>query len=224
MNSYLVQKYRKYLFILLTIDLILIILHISRSAFGFPQKSAFSIAQERGYAEIFQYLKALAIVYILYKSGTQRSEKLYLTWSGMYAFIFLDDLLGLHEKGGKLAATLLPASLPFNVQGEDLGEVLFSLCVYGLLGTLILISSFRSEPVVRKSTQPLIFLLILLFFTGGVLDLVHSMITMPILWDILGILEDGGEMIVMSVTVYYIICMVGPNLLGTQPNGSVPKP
>lgn len=213
MNTNPSHNYRKLLFILIAIDLIFIALHISRGIFGFPQKSAFSIAQERGYAEIYQYLKELSVAFMLYKLGELRREKLYLSWSFMYLYIFLDDFIGLHELGGRLSTTILPNSLPLNIQVNDLGEVLFSLAAFGICGLLILIAYLRSKPDIRRTSHPLILLLFLLIFTGGALDFVHSLVSIPVIWDILGLLEDGGEMLVMSFTVYYTVCLLKPDFL-----------
>ncbi len=199
----LVKKNQVLLILLVSLDLSFVILHITRGFFGFPQSNLFSIAREHGYAEFYQYYKAIAISFFLLALAIAKRELLFLSWAGMYTYIFLDDALAFHEKGGKVIGAFLPQNIWLGIQAKDIGEVLFSVAAFGFFGILIFAAFRNSKPVHQKASYPLVLFLFLLMFTGGFIDFIHSWIKVPVLWDILGLLEDGGEMIIMSVTTWY---------------------
>jgi hypothetical protein len=94
--------------------------------------------------------------------------------------------------------------MPLNLRSRDLGE-LVAFALFGLppLG-LILVGYFTGGPGSQQLQRTLgIFLACLIFFGAGV-DLLHQMASESRFNRWVGTLEDGGEMVVVSLLVAFL--------------------
>lgn len=111
----------------------------------------------------------------------------------------LDDALQLHEWDGVLApgGTSLSEA---GSSGSDLGELL----VWAVLGTpllgAILITHRRSDGAAQDTSRRLAALTVALVVLAAVVDAVHARTTGTLAW-VLGTVEDGGELVVLSLIV-----------------------
>ncbi|MEM8721221.1 MAG: hypothetical protein AAGE84_18300 [Cyanobacteria bacterium P01_G01_bin.39] len=163
------------------------------------------LTQDQSYGEIFQYIKELWIMLLLGFGYCQRKKLIFLSWSLFYGYLLLDDALSIHEKSGAVVSNFLGFKEILNIRSVDFGEVLVSMMV--AISFLLLISwgyataKYRE----RKYSNILILLILTLSIPGIVFDLLQVMVSNnDILYSIFSLLEDGGEHIVISLTLAFV--------------------
>ncbi len=183
---------------LLLLDLVfltLTVVHLNTRFLGDPR---FSVMEDWGYGEILQYGKELAIVLLLVLAAWRRSSRPALAWSALFVYLLLDDSLQLHERVGGRIAAHLPLAPWHGLRPQDLGELAVSFGVGAALLGLVALTHRDSAPEAQQASRRLFVAVALLAFFGVVLDPLHVMLDQGTLSDLLGLLEDGGEMVVMS--------------------------
>lgn len=188
----------------LATDLGFIGLHLIHLYSGFAENPSFSIETDRGYAEIFQYLKEYWIALVLGFLALRKHSATYLGWSLLFFYILLDDSLQIHENLGYGLSRKLSFLPNFNLRPEDFGELIISGCV-GLFFLIFIGTAYRfSDRLSRKISRYLIRMLLALALCGIVFDIMHVALNFRILRTIIALLEDGGELIVMSVIASFV--------------------
>jgi hypothetical protein len=162
-------------------DISFIILHIVYLASNFSISDAFSIEKDRGYAEIFQYLKTYWSALLLVYCAFQRRSLHYLSWALLFFYLQLK----------------IPDM--FNLRGGDFGEIAISASAALLLLGMIGIAYRFGDRLFRQFSKYFIAMLFALAFFGIVVDLLHTAVQGSALQPFLELLEDGGEMIVISI-------------------------
>lgn len=205
-----------YLFLfMLGLDFAFIALHITNFFLDGLLGSAAYIDRDRGYAEIFQYIK-LGIVFLtlLRLSSTQKSL-LYLAWSNLFAYIAVDDSFQVHERLGTFLAHKLGFEALFYLRGVDFGELLvFAVSGCLLLGFIIFAHWLNDNPCEKRNSCILVSFLGTLSFFGIGVDMLH--IAAPAyyadrgVWTgmfihSLALLEDGGEMLILSMLTWFVL-------------------
>ena len=89
----------------------------------------------------------------------------------------------------------------FYLRAIDFGELIVSFFSGFILLTSIGVSLLFTDNYVKQTSKHLFFLLIMLAFFGIFVDMLHE--ALPWAKTIMGLIEDGGEMIVISITVWY---------------------
>lgn len=193
------------LWLSLSADLSFIILHIIFKTTTLLNTTLYSVKRDHGYSEFFQYIKYLWIIllllYILRKTGFFG----YLSWTALFLYFLLDDALEVHENMGSLIAGKLDFTPPFNLRLQDIGEV----AVYAIFGPLLMLGIFwaykRGSQNFKGISIDLLLLVAILAFLGIVVDNVEIALDHGVfLEEAAGLLDDGGEMIVVSVMLWYI--------------------
>jgi hypothetical protein len=201
------NKSNTFLLLLLSTDVIFIILHIIHTYTAYLGGSSFSIEKDRGYSEVFQYIKEYWIVLLLLYSAIKKRNLLYLSWSALFGYLLLDDSFQIHENLGHKASIYFDFSPILGLRSEDFGELtvsaFFFLCFFLTIG----VTYYLSESNDKTTCRHLFLLLLTLVFFGVVVDMIHQMVFSSVLYSILGILEDGGEMLVMSVITWFVFLL-----------------
>ena len=157
---------------------------------------------------------------------------MYGAWAFVYCIVLLDDSLQIHERFGRLLIANFDLPIIFNLREQDTGEII----TWTGLALPILISFYYG---LSRSTQShrsvgklfAILFSTLLFFAIGA-DMIHSAFkqeffyiepgSVSVLYRaisfMLGVLEDGGGMLVLSFTLAFAVTvhrytMVGPSVL-----------
>jgi len=191
----------KLLILLLLTDLVFILLHVLYNM-HLTKDEWFSIKKDRGYAEVYQYIKEYWIVLLLFMMGIKRTHIIYFAWSTLYMYLLLDDSLQIHEKLGRYLVNYFELQPRFNLRAQDFGElsvsILFGLLLFSFIGGAYLFS----DRTAKQISKHLFILIMFLAFFGVILDTVHKAIP----WGNLpwGSIEDGGEMLIMSIIVWYL--------------------
>ncbi|MBM9605751.1 hypothetical protein [Desulfopila inferna] len=201
-----------FLILLLSGDLAFVMLHFINSLTPIYENPLLNLEKDRGYSEVYQYLKFLWIIIILVFISFRNASLRYVLWALVFVYFLLDDALQLHERvGGYIAAnlSLVPA---FGLRLQDYGELAVSAAAVIII-FLPLAWAFRNgSRVFRKLSQDLALLIMILVFFGIVVDMAQIAINAG--WKvsfILGVIEDGGEMLSVSLIVWYAFLVMVRN-------------
>lgn len=194
-------------YLLLATDVVFIILHLIYEYSGILSNPRFSLELDRGYGELFQYLKEYWIVLLLGFLAVQKRSPLYLAWSLLFSYLLLDDSLEIHEKLGGVISNKLAFSSALNLRAGDFGELVVSASV-GLFFLIFIAIAYRfGDRTSRKTSKYLIMMLCALALFGIVVDMIHILVLYTSLDPLLALVEDGGEMVVMSVIAWFVFLL-----------------
>lgn len=196
------------LLLLLGADAFFVGLHLIHRYTDLLPQTAYSIEEDRSYAELLQYAKQASILGLLGLLAVRRRAPAYLGWIALFAYLLLDDAFMIHERLGVALAEALPLRRAAGLRGRDFGELLISGAAGAVLLLVVAIAHRRSAAAERAFARSLVALLAALVVFGVVLDMGQIM-----LWadrstrrwaDEAGMLEDGGEMVVMTMLVVLV--------------------
>ena len=130
-----------------------------------------------------------------------KKQFIYFLWSFLFLYFLLDDSIGFHENYGNYLAELFEFQSMFNLRPADLGEFLVSLCIGAIFLMAFLFSYYKADLIGKKITRTISILIVMLVFFGVFIDLLHIAVAYQNnRWTIV---EDSGEMFVMSLIVGY---------------------
>ncbi len=164
----------------------------------------FSTMMDFGYPEVYQYIKEYWIVALLLMLAIKRSYLVYYAWSLLFIYLLLDDSLQIHEIFGAYLSNYFEFQPMFGLRAQDFGELSVTALFASLLFTFIGISYLSSDNIAKQISKNLFILILLIAFFGIVLDMFHVIANYWWLETILGMMEDGGEMLIMSIIVGYL--------------------
>ena len=203
---------------LLIVDAAFISLHILQVILtdtgyrGFLLHPRLSLERDIGYSEGYEYLKTAAMVAMLLALYVYRRKLAFLSWSLVFAFLLIDNALRLHEDVGALVAANLQMRNTFGLRLQDFGE----LIVWAFSGAVLLplvLFSYR-DFATRAFTRTLLALCGLLILFGAGVDMLHVLL-IERADNFLATLEDGGELLTLSLMVTYIF-WTGAKLWGER--------
>ena len=202
----------KILICLITGDFVFLFLAFLHRYTGILSDPRFNLTIDGSFGEFYQYFKEIFIAMIFAKISRLLRLPSYLVWSGLFLYFFFDDALRIHENLGRFIVRYFGYIPAYGLRAQDFAE----LTVFGFFGviffSLILFTYFRGDHIRRKVWQHLICLIILLVICGIGFDLIHSFFSDkslaigPItISSIIGVMEDFGEMLVMSLCTWYVV-------------------
>ena len=191
-------------------DFIFIVLHLV-GQLGLLSEQ-FDLTREGSYAELFQYIKEFWCTILLLLIAWRVRSAAYLVWVLFFGYLLADDMLQIHENGGELIAAHLNFASGLGLRAKDLGELTVTLAVATMLLIALGLTYWRSTARFRKVSVDILLLLTGLAFFGVAMDMLHVMVYnvemlgdwARILGEATGLIEDGGEMLVMSLIVWYL--------------------
>ena len=194
----------KLFFLLIAADITFILLHLIYKFTPLLPDTLFSLTRDGSYSEYFQYLKELGVVVLLLNLAARQRRLLFASYAGLFLYFFADDFFQIHERAGESLANYIQLPAALGLRAQDFGE----LAVFGFFGfifvLLIGLTHFLSDPHTRLFSRQLLLLVILLAVFGILFDMLEIGSTHPVMGSILGILDDGGEMIVMSLITVFV--------------------
>ena len=158
-----------------------------------------------GYPEVFQYLKFFWIAILLVLTGARRRSVHYCAWALVFTYFLLDDALMLHEHVGASVSETLGFVPALGMRSADFGELIVSATAAAVLGIGLLVAYLRGSADFRKFSHDLVLLVGGLVFFGVGLDTIHVFFER----FFLALLEDGGEMLMTSLIVWYAFLAQG---------------
>jgi hypothetical protein len=197
-----------FLLLLVSADMAFVAVHFLRDFPPFDSSRLFSLETDKGYAEIFQYVKTWWIVVMLALIGWRGREGIYFAWMLLFAYLLGDDSMQLHEHGGHVIAKHWNFVNAFGLRGQDFGELAFS-AIFGLGFLLLILSMYwRSTNETKAVSRRLAFYFGVIVFFGVFVDVLHILAGEGAGSDVLGAVEDGGEMFAVSIVCWYVMNLV----------------
>ncbi len=201
----------KILFFLLGVDILFIVLHLIHIWTPYLPQAGFNIEGDRSYSEFFQYAKELGLLLMFCSLSVVRSERAYLAWAFIFGFLLLDDAFALHERLGFVAADYfghrnLLIGETVLMRDQDFGELII-YTVAGIVFLSLIQAALRwGSGEFRQVSHRLVMLLVLFVLFGVVADMIHvALRQLPTLYRLVGTLEDGGEMVMLSIICWYVL-------------------
>ena len=194
---------RSLLPLLLFIDITFIAVHLWLWSRG-QLNTQLNIEADGSFPELFNYLKWAASAVACAYAFSRRDEVLYLVWAMLFFYFLLDDANQIHELLGSRLVTAFDLGPALALRGQDFGELIVSLAVaMVLLGAMAVIywRADNNSDDSKRFTQRQLPWLGVLIFCGVVVDMLHiqsGIFGSPTLTMVLGVVEDGGEMIAAS--------------------------
>jgi hypothetical protein len=194
----------KLLFLLLITDFAFIILHILNLYTGLLNSSLYMLTRDRGYAEFFQYTKELWITVMFLILGIKKKQGIFYVFSLLFLYLLIDDSFEIHENFGRVIADIFNIQPWMGLRAVDFGELIVS-GLFGLLFLTALILFFiLSDQISRQIALYMVMFFVLLGFFGVVMDMVAVMVGQRGTTRVLEMIEEGGEMLVMSVITWFV--------------------
>lgn len=171
------------------------------------EEDAFSISHDLGLAEAFQYVQEFWIALLFLWLVFRFRKTAYWGWAALFGYFLADDMLGVHEwlgdHVGPLMGSLLAGTPLSGAKMDSLGE-LVPLAALGLVFFIILFLAYRrSDLDTRSIFRILTWMTAALLFFGVVLDFADTFLPSEMLKSVARLIEDGGEMLVMSVICWF---------------------
>ena len=192
---------------LILVDLVVIGLNFYNSWIPDDQWSEFlALASDNSIGELVQYCKWFLITVLFVLLIIKRSSISYLSWALVFLYLLLDDSMQIHETVGGYLMQGYDFATPGGLRLQDIGE----LAVSAIAGsTLLLISIWaykKGDDFFKITTQNMLYLFLALVFFGVVFDVIAVMVySGNITAFFFDVFEDGGEMIVASLMLWYAV-------------------
>ncbi|MFS4468979.1 hypothetical protein [Maribacter sp. 2210JD10-5] len=163
------------------------------------------ITVDQSIPEFFQYVKYLLIIVLLIKIIHAAKRFQFISWAFFFLILFVDDSIGIHENAGIFLSEKFNFNSMFGLRAEDIGELLYT----GLIGFIIIIafvaSFLKGDKMFKRNSIDLSILIFFFLLFGVGFDMLHQILSSSSKLNFLfGMIEDGGEMIMMSIILWYI--------------------
>lgn len=189
--------------VLILADLLFVVMYGLHVIGPFFSSSLFSIESDLGLAEVFQYVKELAIMLLLVSVARRLGVSGLYAWAAVFLYVVVDDAFSLHENLGEHLAQVAEFAPDF-LRPRDVGELLVSAVAGGILFSAVGLSYWFGGSLFRSITHDLLLLFAGLVFFGVFVDMVHGGVRMgAVVARVLALIEDGGEMVMMSLILTY---------------------
>lgn len=195
------------LVLLVSVDLVFIGLHVLWDATSLVGNPMYSLEKDRGYPEMYQYIKELWAVLLFGQLFLKTREGGYAAWAFLFGYLLADDALFIHERVGVALAERTGAVPLLGLEPKDFGELAFVAAVMGLLLGSVGLFHWRGSPAFRRATGDLVLILALVAFFGVAVDMLHSALLERGVGLVLEVLEDGGEMVGISLVTGYAFAL-----------------
>tara|TARA_R110000765_G_scaffold377964_1_gene468908 strand:- start:323 stop:1051 length:729 start_codon:yes stop_codon:yes gene_type:complete len=215
-DNFSAKKTNKLLLILLIVDLVFVVIHIVTCFLYFIGKienfgdyNFLVLTQDESFAEIFQYLKYLSVIIMIGYLIYVEKAYAYISWILLFIFFLLDDSLSLHESMGEVLVKEFNFKPMFGLRDVDFGELTFVAMVGMAILLSFVLAYFKGNLIFKKRTIDLFILLGFMIFFGIGFDMLHEILGENLkVGFVIGLIEDGGEMVVMTLIVWYVYQLI----------------
>jgi hypothetical protein len=194
------------LYMLLLVDVLFIAIHVMHVWSPWLGSLFYSLERDGGLAEQYQYVKLVWLAACLGAAFLQRRGRAFAGWAMFFAFLLLDDALQIHERAGGVLAEALGFAPMFGLRAKDFGEVMVAGTVGSAACAFAWLAIRRGGESSRRLSADLLCLLAALALFGVFFDVLHTItyFRLPSVAPVFALIEDGGEMLVMSAITAYI--------------------
>jgi hypothetical protein len=189
---------------LLVVDVVFMFLHLVWIYTGILDDVRFSLAKDRGYSEWWQYAKTVGACILLGVLALRLRALVLAAWALALAYIVLDDALLVHERVGLRTKEWFGDFEVYGFTPDDLADLVFTGVVGAMIVGLLAVAHWKARGNPRRISTGM-FVLVVLFAVASIgMDAVGALYESTRFNPLGTLLEDGGELIVMSVTVWLL--------------------
>ena len=202
------------LLLLTCTDAVFTLLHLIYVETDWLRGRPMSLEADGGPAETMQYVKEFWVGICMVFAFVSTRYLAYAVWALFFFFLLVDDAAQVHERVGFWLGQRYGFRAPFGLRPDDVGELLFAgavgVTMLGGVGAAVLRGTEQS----RRISRDLLCLVFMLALFGIGVDVLHVITYMgqSLMAQVLLVVEDGGEMIVMSAMAAYafhVACYAG---------------
>ena len=201
--------------LLLATDAVLVVLFLAYKL-GWASDPALLIDRDGGVAETVQYAKTLWVGLCAAGLFWRRRQPVYAALGALFLGLLADDAGQLHEFWGARLADVLALPAVAGLRPVDLGEVLFLGLWVGPVFGFGVLAYRRSDGPARHAARWALGALAALAAFGVGADAVHqaatSLVEVRGLHTLLTLVEEGGELAVMSALAAAAVAAVAGDL------------
>lgn len=155
--------------------------------------------------EILNYIKWLILAFVFFTAYLRDKAMMMMSLGLVVLILLADDSLQLHET---LGPNVVHAIGLQNVMGEK-AYTFGSLAIWGALGVLVLALTWMgwrtASSSLRKQLYPVFAYFCAIIFCAVGIDAIHELFDFPkVIKGLLGILEDGGEMLFLTAMARHV--------------------
>lgn len=206
---------------LLLSDLAFVALHLVAGMVG-ATNGMYRLDYDGSCAEWFQHAKEAAIMLGLAALAWQSRTLVYGAWSAVFAYLLVDDHLGLNARAGRLLAESLHMPAELGLRPQDYGDLAISLGASALLVGTVLATHLWASATHRIASMRLLGLLLVFAFFGVGVDMLHVAVDrLPL--NGLVVVEHGGEMIAMSLIFTFVAWQAAAGPARSQNSATLPQ-
>jgi hypothetical protein len=178
----------------------------------------YSISRDRGFDEVYQYIKLFWIACILSYFALEKRQAIYSVGALLFTYPLIDDSFRTHEVIRGRMVEWIGLEPAFGLRALDYGELIVSATAGLIFLTLGWLASQHSNPLARQRSLYLLGGILALAACGVIVDMLHQLIASrsPVFEEPLVVLEDGGELIVTSVICWFVYSSANQELLITD--------
>ena len=207
--------HRRLLVVLLSFDILLIltsgVLRVATVGDFIPTTPAFlNIGNDWSAGEILNYLKWTLMIAVFLFAWHVTGLRLYAALAFFACLVLSDDALQLHERGSEMLMSVFPDLRRDNGSAT---EIVIWIMI-GLLGVSAVWTGLRGAPNSELEKVRMVGLLFVpIIFFGVVVDAMHAVAESQghhkASWILL-LVEDGGEMLAISVLAAHVVASFRP--------------
>ncbi len=201
------QRHDAYLLlmVMLAANVALILLHAFHFRLPFARQDLFDLESQYGLGSLLIYLQFAGMILCLSEIRYNRRDRAFDFWKYLFFYILADDIFDISEIAGAMLGELFSFEELYGLAPADYGKFAFALggglIVAAVLGYLLRRSS---RQFVSASFAIFVFLSLYALF-AVIFDIVHAFFDNdPRFGFSLAMLEEGGEMIVISFLTAYV--------------------
>lgn len=217
---------RLYVGLLLAGDALFTLLHLAQGLarhFGFNTPiladPKLALTFSGGYGEVFIFAQLFVLTGILARIGIWTKQPIFLLWAVIYFYVLLDDSFNIHGYLGGLLAPSLPTSGMVGLSQQHAGELLSWLAIGCAALAGLKQANSHSGTEYKEISRPLYWTFgLLVFFAVGVDTLQQiSVGVSPLINSLVAMIEEGGEMIAVTLTIGAAIVLSRKAALAVKP-------
>ncbi|WP_412069627.1 hypothetical protein [Rubrivirga sp. IMCC43871] len=204
----------------LTVDVFLIGMFLPFKL-GWVSDPSFKLGQDGGFGELFGYAKALWIGLCAAAIAIRTRQPVFAAFAALFLMFLADDAGMLHEYWGVRIGDALGIGTVLGMRPHDVGEILFVGSWAGPILVMGALSYWKSRPAARRVAHVGLVGIGALAAFGIGMDVVHQIAMagpeVNGLHTLLTTIEEGGEMMVLSVLAAGAISLLAARLGGGGP-------
>ncbi|MDO5706426.1 MAG: hypothetical protein Q4G49_15345, partial [Paracoccus sp. (in: a-proteobacteria)] len=168
----------------------------------------YSIGHDWSIGEMSNYIKWFSLIVVMLAAWERWGSPIFPALAFLFTVALLDDSTQIHENNNEFAG---------RVSHLDGSETSFfhELVIWIVLGLIVavplLLSWLRTDRQIKSWVIRLLALFGGVVFCAVVVDYIHTLPEQSTFWaGVLGVLEDGGEMLFLTAMVSYAVAAIRP--------------